>query len=78
MLIRKKHCSLGAQNMCIQIYLDNGTHCVVKIGQNVNVGSLTPVLNQKLLLCMDVETHRLYLKEHGRGGLGGRCCSPRP
>ena len=45
MLIRKKHCSLGMQDMHVWIYLSIGTHYVVKIGQNL-ISSLTPVLNQ--------------------------------
>jgi adenylate cyclase len=63
----QKHRSSG-QQMEVRIYLSNGMHYVAKIGSNVTVAGLTPVLNQKLLLGMDVETHRLYLKERGRGG----------
>lgn len=51
----------------IRIYRANNTYHVAAIGFQVNVASLTPALNEKLLLGEDRETHRLYLKERGRG-----------
>lgn len=51
----------------VRIYRANNTYHVASIGLNVTVADLTPVLNMKLLLEKDMETHRLYLKERGRG-----------
>lgn len=51
----------------IRIYRSNNTYHVASIKPTVTVAELTPVLNQKLLTESDRETHKLYLKERGRG-----------
>lgn len=51
----------------IRIYRANNTFHIATLTPHVNVANLTPALNEKLLLGADVETHRLYLKERGRG-----------
>lgn len=51
----------------IRIYRANNSHHVVTCDLDVTVAQLTPLLNKKLLLDPDVEPHRLYLKERGRG-----------
>ena len=55
----------------VRIYRANNTYHVASIGLSVTVADLTPVLNTKLLLESERETHRLYLKERGRGGYPG-------
>jgi adenylate cyclase len=51
----------------VRIYRANNTYHVASIGLSVTVANLTPVLNNKLLVESERETHRLYLKERGRG-----------
>jgi adenylate cyclase len=51
----------------IRIYRANNSYHVVSIGLHVTVANLTPALNQRLLPTSERETHRLYLKERGRG-----------
>jgi len=51
----------------VRIYRANNTYHVASIGLSVTVADLAPVLNTKLLLESERETHRLYLKERGRG-----------
>jgi hypothetical protein len=50
----------------VRIYRANNTYHVASIGLSVTVADLTPVLNSKLV-DSERETHRLYLKERGRG-----------
>ncbi|EPQ57151.1 adenylate cyclase-like protein [Gloeophyllum trabeum ATCC 11539] len=50
----------------IRVYRPNSTYHIVTIGLSVAVSELYPVLNEKLLLDPERETHRLYLKERGR------------
>jgi adenylate cyclase len=52
----------------IRIYRANNAFHIATIASHVTVANLTPALNEKLLQGKDVETHRLYLKERGRGG----------
>ena len=60
--------SLGSRPMYqIRIYRANNSHHIVTCELGVTVQELTPQLNKKLLLDPDVEPHRLYLKERGRG-----------
>jgi len=59
----------GYQSYKIRIYRANTSHHVASIGLTVTVSELTPVLNQKLLSDGERETHKLYLKERGRGML---------
>jgi adenylate cyclase len=56
-----------AQPMRIRIYRANSAFHIATITPQVDVASLTPALNEKLLQGKGVETHRLYLKERGRG-----------
>lgn len=51
----------------LRVYRAAGAWHVVTIDLGVTVEELTPVLNEKLLTKPDVEIHRLYLKERGRG-----------
>jgi adenylate cyclase len=55
--------------MPIRIYRANNAYHIATITPSVTVDALTPALNEKLLLGQDMVTHRLYLKERGRGGL---------
>jgi adenylate cyclase len=55
----------------VRIYRANNTYHVASIGLSVTVADLAPVLNTKLLLESERETHRLYLKERGRGAYPG-------
>ena len=55
--------------MRIRIYRANNAFHLATIAPHINVASLTPALNEKLLQGKDVEMHRLYLKERGRGRL---------
>lgn len=59
--------SLSNKAFKVRIYRANNTYHVASIGLTVTVADLTPVLNAKLLLDSARETHRLYLKERGRG-----------
>lgn len=51
----------------IRIYRANNTFHIASLGPHATVANLTPALNEKLLLGKEVETHKLYLKERGRG-----------
>lgn len=51
----------------VRIYRDDGSYHVAQLLQTSTVADLTPSLNAKLLLDQERETHRLYLKERGRG-----------
>jgi adenylate cyclase len=57
----------GYHSYKIRIYRANTSHHVASIGLTVTVAELIPVLNQKLLTDGERETHKLYLKERGRG-----------
>ena len=57
----------GNKPFKVRIYRANNTYHVASIALSVTVADLTPVLNTKLLLESERETHRLYLKERGRG-----------
>ncbi|KAF7977720.1 hypothetical protein HWV62_2778 [Athelia sp. TMB] len=57
---------LSSQPFKIRIYRANNTYHVASIDLHVTVGDLASVLNSKLLLEKEMETHRLYLKERGR------------
>jgi adenylate cyclase len=59
--------SLSNKTFKVRIYRANNTYHVASIGLSVTVANLTPVLNNKLLVESERETHRLYLKERGRG-----------
>jgi adenylate cyclase len=59
--------SLNNKPFKVRIYRANNTYHVASIGLSVTVADLTPVLNNKLLAESERETHRLYLKERGRG-----------
>jgi adenylate cyclase len=58
----------NAKPMQIRIYRANNAFHIATIAPHVSVASLTPALNERLLQGKDVETHKLYLKERGRGG----------
>lgn len=67
---------LGSQPFRIRIYRANNSYHVANVSLHVTVGDLIPVLNPKLLLDKEMETHRLYLKERGRGTVLTPClCS---
>jgi adenylate cyclase len=51
----------------VRIYRADGSYHVAPISVNSTVAELTPSLNQKLLPHQERETHKLYLKERGRG-----------
>jgi len=51
----------------VRIYRDDGSYHVAQLQQASMVADLTPSLNAKLLLDQERETHKLYLKERGRG-----------
>lgn len=51
----------------VRIYRDNGSYHVAQILPTSTVADLTPSLNAKLLLDQERETHKLYIKERGRG-----------
>ena len=53
----------------IRIHRANDSYHVAPIPLQSTVAELTPLLDQKLLLKEGLETHRLYLKERGRGML---------
>ena len=57
----------GRGNYSIRVYRPNNTYHMVQVGFQVTVADLIPRLNSKLLLGEDRESHRLYLKERGRG-----------
>jgi adenylate cyclase len=59
--------------MQIRIYRANNAFHIATIAPHVSVASLTPALNERLLQGKDVEMHRLYLKERGRGGWSFLC-----
>lgn len=59
--------TLSGKAFKVRIYRANNTYHVASIGLTVTVADLTPVLNNKLLQESERESHRLYLKERGRG-----------
>lgn len=59
--------SFSNKTFKVRIYRANNTYHVASIGLSITVADLTPVLNAKLLQESERETHRLYLKERGRG-----------
>lgn len=59
--------SFSNKTFKVRIYRANNTYHVASIGLSVTVADLTPVLNAKLLQESERESHRLYLKERGRG-----------
>ena len=65
---KHQHRATAGPPMRIRIYRANNAFHLATIGPQVSVADLTPALNERLLQGMDVETHRLYLKERGRGG----------
>lgn len=52
----------------IRIYRANNTYHVVSVGFQVTVADLTSKLRHRLLASEGRESHRLYLREKGRGG----------
>lgn len=59
--------SLNSKTFKIRIYRADNSYHVASIGLSVTVADLTPIMNMKLLQVKERETHRLYLKERGRG-----------
>ena len=57
----------AAKPILIRINRPGGAFHIVTLNPQVTVANLIPVLNEKLLQGKGVETHRLYLKERGRG-----------
>lgn len=57
----------------VRIYRADGSYHVAPISIHSTVAELTPPLNQKLLAHNERETHKLYLKERGRGT--SYCCA---
>ena len=51
----------------VRIYRANGSYHVAQIPPHATVADLTPSLNAKVLRDHERETHKLYLKERGRG-----------
>jgi hypothetical protein len=51
----------------VRIYRADGSYHVAPISIHSTVAELTPSLNQKLFAHKERETHKLYLKERGRG-----------
>ena len=51
----------------VRIYRANGSYHVAQIPPHATVADLTPSLNAKVLRVNERETHKLYLKERGRG-----------
>jgi hypothetical protein len=58
---------LNYQTYKVRIFRADGNFHVAAIGLSVTVADLGPVLDQRLLKDKDRESHRLYLKERGRG-----------
>ena len=58
---------LSYQTYKVRIFRADGNFHVAAIGLSVTVADLGPVLDQRLLKDKDRESHRLYLKERGRG-----------
>jgi len=59
----------------VRIYRADGSYHVAPISIHSTVAELTPSLNQKLRAHQERETHKLYLKERGRG-TSYRCAHP--
>jgi adenylate cyclase len=57
----------------LRIYRADNNYHAVSIAPVVTVADLEPLLNKRLLLGNDVEAHRLYIKEKGRGEPGVFC-----
>lgn len=51
----------------VRIYRANGSYHVAQIPPHATVADITPSLNVKVLGVKERETHKLYLKERGRG-----------
>lgn len=51
----------------VRIYRANGSYHVAQIPPHATVADLTPSLNAKVLRDHERESHKLYLKERGRG-----------
>lgn len=51
----------------IRIYRSETEYRVAQIDLHVEVAALTEMLNDKLLLGQERESHRLYLRERERG-----------
>ncbi|TFK54546.1 adenylate cyclase-like protein [Heliocybe sulcata] len=64
--LERKEVPVNSRPYKIRVYRPNQTHYNVTIKLSVTVSELYPVLNEKLLLDPERETHRLYLKERGR------------
>lgn len=56
----------------IRIYRANNTYHLAQLSLGDTVQQMIPHLNEKVLFDKDRETHRLYLKERGRGKYGPR------
>jgi len=59
--------SVMNKSVRVRIYRDDGSYHVAQLQQASMVADLTPLLNAKLLFDQERETHKLYLKERGRG-----------
>lgn len=57
----------SSKPVLVRIYRANGSYHVAQIPPHATVADLTPSLNAKVLRDHERETHRLYLKERGRG-----------
>ena len=64
---RKPTFRSNSDRVRVRIYRADGTYHVAPISIHSTVAELTPSLNQKLLPNLERETHKLYLKERGRG-----------
>lgn len=64
-----KQSSSAGSTKCVlvRIYRANGSYHVAQIPPQATVADLTPSLNAKVLRDNERETHKLYLKERGRG-----------
>ncbi|KAH7916612.1 hypothetical protein BJ138DRAFT_1052542 [Hygrophoropsis aurantiaca] len=61
-----KQLSTNGKHYRVRIYRANGSYHVAPIHLQSTVADLNPVLNKKLLVDKERETHKLYLKERGR------------
>lgn len=57
----------SAKFVLVRIYRANGSYHVAQIPPHATVADLTPSLNAKVLRDHERESHKLYLKERGRG-----------
>jgi adenylate cyclase len=60
---------ISPANYKLRIYRANNTYHVVSIPLAATVADFLPLLVRKLLSGPDREAHKLFVKEHGRGGL---------